>query len=94
MYFGDWLRTSEIKHIWFVSYSSDRGDFVSRAAKALGKKGQIQELIPHCVMIESVEPMKQVVKHLRKVLLPGEEAIFIYPHHKMLGHIVLTLEDD
>ena len=94
MYFGDWIRTSEIKKTWYVSFSSVHDDFIERLVKALDRNGQVQKISSTCLMIESLEGQKSVVKRIRKVLREGDEALLLYPHHKIIGHMDLNPMDD
>ena len=90
MYFGDWLRTSNIKKEWYISYSSKHDDYVERISKAVKKKGQVSKISPTCLLIESIDTQKSVIKNIRKVLKKSDKTVFLYPHHKLIGHMQLT----
>jgi len=94
MYFGDWLRNSELKNVWYISYRSDDPDFPQRMNALLKRNGQVQRISSTCLMIESTDPKSSVIKRIRKNISEADEIVFFYPHHKIIGHQILSSSEE
>ncbi len=94
MYYGDWLRTGDIKKEWYISFSSPHDDYSKRIADALRKKGQVRKVSPACLLIESTDSQKSIIKKVRRVIKSDESTVFLFPHHKIIGHMVLVPEGE
>lgn len=94
MYFGDWLRSSDVVHVWYISYRSDKESFVKKIDEALGRDGRAVKISATCAMIESTESRNRVVKKLRRCISSSDEVVFFFPHQKQVAYQILTPTDD
>ena len=85
MYFGDWLRTGDIKAEWYISWSSPHSDYLERLSGALHRDCLVRSLSPTCILIESTASRNSVIKKIRKVLKPEDNTLLLYAHHKTIG---------
>ena len=89
MYFGDWLRSSEVVNSWYLSYHSEDPKFPENINNSLGKNSQIQRLSSTCLLLETTESKKAIVKKIQKYISTSDEVVFLYPHQKMVVYQVL-----
>jgi hypothetical protein len=89
MYFGDWLRSSDVVKSWYLSYRSEDPDFPNNINELLGRNSQIQKISSTCLLVESTESKKVIVKKLQKYISPSDEVVFLFPHQRMVAYQVL-----
>jgi hypothetical protein len=86
MYFGDWLRNSEVKNLFYLSVHTGNADFKKSLVEVLGRDSRISELHPSCFVIETLKSLKWVDKRLSRAIDEGEKAVLVFPVHKTVDH--------
>ncbi len=94
MYFGDWLRSSDVVNVWYISFRSGNKNLVESIDAALQRDGRAQKISSTCMLIESTEARKTVVKKLRKVISAEDEVVFLFPHQKQVAYQILAPEEE
>ena len=86
MYFGDWLRNSEVKNLFYVSVHTGNQDFEKKLTDLLGRDSRISQLHPSCFMIETLKSLKWVDKRVARAISEGDKAVLVFPVHKTVDH--------
>lgn len=89
MYFGDWLRSSEVVHAYYLSFTSKDPQFPQKINDLLGRDAQVHKLSSTCLLLESTETKQAVVKKLQKYISPDDEVVFLFRHQRMVAYQVL-----
>ena len=89
MYFGDWLRSAEVLNSWYLSYRSEDPSFAKKLNEFLGRNSQIQKLSSTCLLLETTESKKPIVKKLRKFISPADELVFLFRHQRMVAYEII-----
>lgn len=94
MYFGDWLRNSEVKNLFYLSVYTDNLNFPKDLSEELGRDCRMTVLHPACIMIETLKSMKFIEKRCSRVLRTGDKAVLVYPVHKTVDHKEIGFSSD
>ena len=86
MYFGDWLRNSEVKNLFYLSVHTTDDNFSEKITEALGRDSRVSELHPSCFMIETLKSLKWVDKRVAKAVSEDDKAVLVFPVHKTVDH--------